>query len=587
MKKRWSTFVLPILWLLSFSLSGQISFTAKANKYVVGENERFTVEFKLNERGSNFNPPDFTHFVVLSGPNPSQVSSFDSRRGRSFSLAYSYYLRPRKKGTFTIGSASIKAGGRTYKTEPLKIEVVEQAAQPANPNDPRALAEANAFFKVQTNKTTVYRGEPLVANYKIYFNTQVGNPQVMEEPDFTGFYKETVELKNIETRNERFGNRRYQAGVVRQIILIPQKTGALSPGEVKMRIPTIVETNRRDFFGFRSRQQVDQEQVERFPRITVKPLPETGRPSSFEGAVGDYSFDVSVSRTELSADESLSLKVSVKGSGNLKLANLPEPELPSAFEAFDPKYKESIRVNQGGMSGSKSNEYLLIPRYGGTYKIPAMEFSFFNPDTERYETLRSKSFEVTVEGGVPSPGTGSAVAAEKEGVSFLGKDILTIKKDLELSQRSAPFFGSRLFYTLLIGMLVLLALLTGLGIYLKNRKVDLTLEKQTKASKKARKHLAKAKKELDAQNIEVFYEALAHALWGYFGDKLNIAPSKLSKETIADKLSAKTIDEALINQATDMLNRAEIARYTGVTGLNSRKDYEDTALMITQMDRHL
>jgi hypothetical protein len=162
---------------------GQIKFTAKANKYVVGENENFVVEFKINERGSNFNEPDLSNFLVISGPNPSQQSSYSNVSGRSFSLSYHYQLRPRKQGTFTIGSASIKAAGDTYRSEPIEIKVVAQAARPKNPNDPQSIAEANTFFKVQTNKRQLYVGEPLIARYKLYTRLDAGSPYINKHPN--------------------------------------------------------------------------------------------------------------------------------------------------------------------------------------------------------------------------------------------------------------------------------------------------------------------------------------------------------------------------------------------------------------------
>lgn len=588
MYKTKSLFYLLIIMCVGFVGYAQIQFTAKANKYVVGQNENFTIEFKINENGRNFKAPDLSDFVVLSGPNPSQYSSYSNVSGRSFSLAYNYQLRPRNRGTFIIGTASIDAAGDTYRTEPMKIAVVTQAAQPANPNDPQAVAAAGAFFRIITNKKTVYRGEPLIASYKLYTKLNVSSPQVRKEPPMSGFYKEDIDLGRITTKAERYKNENFSTGIVRQLVLIPQKTGVLKPGEVEMIIPTVVEAGGRDIFGFRRRQQINQVSIQSYPAITVKPLPENGKPSNFSGAVGDYTFSVTCSKTKLKADESITFKVEMKGSGNIKLASLPKPEFPAAFEAYDPKYKENISVSINGMRGSKSNEYLLVPRYGGKYKIPAMEFSFFNVDRGRYETIKSQPFEITVEGSAANPNAGGAtISAEKEGVTFLGRDILTLKTDLELSKKSKPFFGSGLFYGVLIAGLGLLLLIIALGVYLSNRKVDYTLQRQTKASKKARKRLALAKKELDANNTDGFYEALANALWGYFGDKLNIAPSKLSKEFIGENLKQKGADEASVDRVLAMLSQAEMARYSADASLKPKEDYEEAAVLITKIDAQL
>ncbi|MGB0175681.1 MAG: BatD family protein, partial [Owenweeksia sp.] len=441
--------VLVIAMVLSLAgAQAQVSFKANANRTTVGKNEQFTVEFKVNSKGRNFQAPDFQNFRVVSGPNQNMVNYMDNY-GVHYSLSYSYMLVPREVGTYEIGRATIEVEGETYRTEPLTITVEQTSPRADDPNDPYSIAASNAFLRVLTSKTSVYQGEPLVASYKLYFKTDISRPELLDEPDFTGFYKDNVEIKHINTERDMYNGEAYATGVIRQVVLIPQRSGTIRPGLVEVRIPTQVPSNRRDFFGRRVTQTVNQTASENFPSINVKPLPESGKPSNFGGAVGRYTMDVSLSREELSANESVTLKITVKGEGNLKLVDIPTPEIPNAFEAYDPKFSEKINIGAYGMNGTKTFEYLLIPRYGGTYKIPPVQFSYFDPRTERYQTLSSEEFQVKVTGAPAQPGqanNGGIAASPQEDVNFLGKDILYIKTDPgRLSKAGESFLGSTLF----------------------------------------------------------------------------------------------------------------------------------------------
>ena len=268
---------------------------------------------------------------------------------------------PSNEGAYTIGSAKIEVDGQTYTTKPFQITVTKTSARPKDPNDPYSIAARNAFLKVQASRTSVYVGEPIVASYKIYFKMNISQPELLKEPSYTGFYKENITAKRATTSEERYRDETYQTYKAMEMLLIPQKAGDLKPGTVEMKIPTQIPTRRRDFFGRQLTQTVNQTATTDFPTLRVRALPTKGKPDDFAGAVGSYKMDVSISRNELSANESVTLKVKISGNGNIKLVELPKPEMPNAFEVYDPKYSEKISVNANGMSGSKTYEYLLIP----------------------------------------------------------------------------------------------------------------------------------------------------------------------------------------------------------------------------------
>lgn len=590
--KNGSRKIAAVFLLLLFSvgdLLAQVNFTAGANRTTIGKNEQFTVEFKINSRGNNFEAPSFENFRVLGGPNTSQSTYMDNQ-GMRMNISYSYVLMPMETGVFQIGPARITVDGKVYSTEPIKITVQQTSPRAGDPNDPYSIAAKSAFLRILTSNRSIYQGEPFVASYKLYFKTDIGRPEMLDEPDFTGFFKEDINLNRIETQTDTYEGEMYTTGIIRQMVLIPQKSGSIRPGLVEVRIPTQVPSNRRDFFGRRISQTVNQTATENFPGITVKPLPENGKPSDFSGAVGDFSMDVSVSRKELTANESVTLKIKISGRGNIKLVDAPEPEIPSAFEVYDPKSTENISINASGMSGSKTYEYLLIPRYGGTYKIPEIQFSYFDPGSGSYKTLKSESYEITVTGAPAQPGQASGGIANtpQEEVNFIGKDILYIKtRPGNFQKRDHAFLGSSLFYTLAGGTgLVSLGMLA-FFFFAANRKTDYTKQRQGKAGKVARKHLREAKKELDKGQKDEFYLALSTALWGYFSDRFNIPQSKMNKDVIQEELRSRNIEEQLAERVLQMMNRAEMARFTSMAPSAPAEDYKETAQLITEIESRL
>ena len=580
-----------ILLFISFFASAQVQFKAKSSRYEVGRNEQFQIQFELNSTGNGFKAPDLSNFQVLQGPMRSQSTQIINGR-RSESLTFSYVLRAKKAGTYTIGSASVETGSGAVKSQPIKIKVLEKSQQKSDPNDPYAVAARNAFIKVSPSKYSVYQGEPLTVSYKLFFTQGIGIGRFMVEkqPSYKDFYKEDITIKSINTNQETYKGRTYNMGVIEQKVIIPQRSGKLSPGNLEVQIPTSIPTNKRDrFWGTVITQTINQTSIAEFPTITVKPLPSSGKPSHFSGAVGQYKFEVRASKTELTTDESLSIKVSLEGTGNIKLVDAPTPEIPKSFEVYDPEYKEKIRVTSSGMSGYKTWEYLLIPRYGGTYKIPAMHWSYFDPRTKRYKTVSSEEMVITVTGDANENAKGQGmIASETEKVNFIGKDILFIKTKSEgFTPVNKTFLGSSLYYTLLSIAGILFAGITSFFFLVTRRQKDYGKIRSQKASKMANKHLAEAKKELEQNNRGAFYLALSTALTGYLADKFNIPNSQFSKDHIEETLLKQGVSETIITEVLERLDKSEMARFIGASENSLQQDYEETAELIKQIEEEL
>ena len=568
--------------LLGFSVQAQVEFSASVNQKEVALGQRFAVEFKVNQQGQDFKAPNFHGLQVLGGPNTS-VSTFMDNTGTRYNLTYSYVLKALKTGEYTIDPAFIRVDGRTYRTESITIKVVEQKAE-------RQDAPKDVFLKAYVSDRKVYQGEPLYANYRLYFRNEVFQHSFQEEPDFTGFYRENIEQTRIETKEEYVNGSRYYSADLRKMVLIPQKTGKFDMGNIAMTIPVRVQSRRRDIFGFPISRSENRDLLTPFPDIEVLPLPSTGRPMNFSGAVGQFEMEAELSDSEIDTDGSLSLRLTIKGDGNIKLAELPKIEFPSAFEVFDPEIKENSTVGTYGMRGYKTVEYLLVPRYGGEYKIGPIEFSYFDPKKEKYIRIQSEEFTVKVRGGSLAPQekqSGIMNPRENEQVNFINKEILFIKTKALWRKANAPFLGSTLFW-ILIAVPFFIAT-AGLLLWLRKRQEleQGDLLKVQRAGKVARKRLTKAQKALKENNPEVFYSELETAIWGYFEDKFNMGRSSLNKEELQSQLKDLSVPEDHIQTILGLLQQAEMARFTGLKAEAAQKDYQATAQVLTEMEKLL
>jgi hypothetical protein len=318
-------------------------------------------------------------------------------------------------------------------------------------------------------------------------------------------------------------------------------------------------------------------------------LPSQGQPEGFSGAVGKFSMESFIDKPETKANDPVTLKIKISGKGNIKLIDPPKISFPPDIETYDPKVNDNISTNQSGVSGTRTFEYLLIPRHSGEYKIESFNFSYFDIDKKQYITLNSADFKIKVEKG---SGTESATTivggVNKEDVQLLGKDIRFIKTGkIELKPKGEYFFGSGLFYTLLLIPLLLFAAF--MVFYQKNKKLagNLTLMKSKKANKVARKRLTDAKKFLQEGKKEQFYDEIFKALWGYASDRLVIPMSQLTKENAASALSKKNIDNDLVNKFILTLDNAEFARFAPGASAEMQSMYDNTMELITKLEEEI
>ncbi|MBU2907178.1 BatD family protein [Arenibacter algicola] len=589
-KKYISLFSLLFLGIFSYAQNNEtVTFEMNLSKDVLGINERLRVDFTMNRDGDNFVPPDFEGFRVLMGPSQS-ISSSWVNGVRSFSKTYTYTLAPTARGKFTIKQATIVIKGETYKSLPKEVEVTAAVERPDGEKTVDDVADESLHLVAEISKTSPYLNEAVTVVYKLYASPSIDvtNFRALDNPKYNNFWSQDIPVTKYDVQNTTYDGKSYRSVILKRVVLYPQRTGELEIEPLSLDVSLQIPTNKRDFFGGRIFAQTNKTVSAGNRTINVKPLPTEGKPADFSGAVGEFQFSVTTSKTHLNASESLQAKVAINGKGNLKLFEIPSLNLPSSLEVYDPEFNESVRTTLSGMEGNVSNSYTVVPTFKGKYPIPSIAFSFFNPKTEKYQTLSSGEIMINVLEG-PTSG-----AVDNTGLSSNNKQRVVATGDQFVFNKIKPnltainnnyFFGSTSFFLwwLLPVLLIPLAILFG-----KKREAiasDVEGNKIKRANKLARKYLSAAKKALGSK--ESFYVALEKALHNYLKAKLKIETSEFSKDKIASLLSEKNVDEATREGFVGLLKNCEMARYSPFSDVQMQQDYNKASEVISQLDKQI
>ena len=589
-KKYISLFSLLFLGIFSYAQNNEtVTFEMNLSKDVLGINERLRVDFTMNRDGDNFVPPDFEGFRVIMGPSQS-ISSSWVNGVRSFSKTYTYTLAPTARGKFTIKQATIVIKGETYKSLPKEVEVTAAVERPDGEKTVDDVADESLHLVAEISKTSPYLNEAVTVVYKLYASPSIDvtNFRALDNPKYNNFWSQDIPVTKYDVQNTTYDGKSYRSVILKRVVLYPQKTGELEIEPLSLDVSLQVPTNKRDFFGGRIFAQTNKTVSAGNRKINVKPLPTEGKPADFSGAVGEFQFSVTTSKTHLNASESLQAKVAINGKGNLKLFEIPSLNLPSSLEVYDPEFNESVRTTLSGMEGNVSNSYTVVPTFKGKYPIPSITFSFFNPKTEKYQTLSSGEIMINV---LEGPTSGAAnntgpISNNKQRVVATGDQFVfnKIKPNLTAINNNY-FFGSKSFFLwwLLPVLLIPLAILFG-----KKREAiasDVEGNKIKRANRLAKKYLSAAKKGLGSK--ESFYVALEKALHNYLKAKLKIETSEFSKDKIASLLSEKNVDETTREGFVGLLKNCEMARYSPFSDVQMQQDYNKASEVISQLDKQI
>jgi hypothetical protein len=589
------------------ALAQDASFEAAIDKNPVALGDQFNLSFILNNAGmgggKNMKLPDLSAFHIMSGPNQSSSMQFINGAVSS-SITYSYVLQPKDMGKFPIGAATIEVGGKEYKSRPLTVEVVKGAPRPkqqaaAQGEDVGAQIGDNLFLRASIDRNHVMQGEQINLTFKLYTRVSVSNYGVDKSPTMTGFWGEDIENpKNIALSTETINGKQYRVGIIRRMALFPTQSGTLEIAPMEVTTQVQLQTRSldpfdaffRDPFGRTVNYKVKSDPL----KVKVDPLP-SGAPASFKGAVGKFTMSTTVDRRSTKTNEPVTLKVTISGTGNIKILEVPELELPKDFEQYPPKVSDNINRQEGKISGSKTFEYLLIPRYPGQKSIKPLAFSFFDPGKRQYTTLQSPQIELHVEQGTASS-TPVIAGGNREDVQMLSRDIRFIKvAQPSLVRRGDQPYTSGLFIALMTLPFIGLA---GSLVYARQRQaevLDAAGFRNRRALKVARKGLKQAEVLLGAkdagsatQKLE-FYSEVARATQKYLSDKLNIQQAELSLERVAELLAGKSINPAIAKSLKTVWETCEMARFapTSLESTAMQKTYDDAQWMIVELERTL
>lgn len=584
----------------------EVVFTAEAPRVVVmGQN--FNVVYSSNAETKDLRIAEFDDFEILSGPFTSTMSSTTIVNGQyssSTTYRFTYVLAPKKTGTFTIPPATAIIKNEKRYSNSLTIKVLPADQQPrsnaaqdasedrsASNSSSRSVSSDLVFVRVIPSKTRVYEQESLTLTYKLYTKVEIADFKNPKFPEFKGFMAQEIEVpQHRQWDLENYNGSNYRTVVLKQTVLFPQETGSLTIGKGSFDIVARVRNSNPkvrsifdDFFDTYS--EVNKSITSNSLTIQVDPLP-AGKPRDFCGVSGDLRMTSSITSTKVKANDAVTIKIRISGKGNLKMIPTPELTFPADFEVYDPKVDNAFKNSADGVSGTKTIEYLVIPRYAGTFEIPATTVSYYDLGTRSYKTLRTEVYKLDVAKG--DGGDGSTVVGnytDQEKVRMLGSDIRYLKTNVKLHRGMSLMYGKSWFW---LGYLIPL-LFFGVMFVINRKQIkankDAARVRNRKASKVAVKRLKQAGIYMKHGKKDLFYDEVLKALWGYTSDKLNIPLSVLTKETIENQLIDSNVSEDIRKQYMDILQTCEYARYApGSDSHAMDKLYEKTLDVMNKME---
>jgi hypothetical protein len=598
-----------------------VQFTAQS-KPVAAVGETFTLIYTLNAQGSNFRGPNIQGLDMLSGPNTSTSSSIRMVNGStsmSITYTFTYLLQATREGTFPIPAATVTVNGRQFSSNALSIKVIKnsnvsgaqnqsnagQSKGTGSPSGGVSGTSNDVYVKAFASNAAPLQGEGIVITYKIFTKVPIAQINISKLSSFSGFWSQNLMKENdkLQQTTQVIDGEQYVVADIRKIALFPLKSGRLVIDPLELACVAQVRRQGKtrtgdpffdDFFNdsfFNSGVANVEKTLKSNPVIiTVRPLPEEGKPVDFSGAVGTFTLHSEVDKTRLKTNEAVTLKCTISGKGNIQLIDKLNLTFPPDFETYDPKVTSDIQTTAAGISGNQIFEYLMIPRKPGKFTIKPLVFSYFDLDKKRYVTLTSPEFSLDVEKGTGEAGAViSYSGANKEEIKYIGSDIRHIKdNEIILAPVGYRFFGSVGFWLLLAIPLLLFLLFLFLWRKLAARRSDTVLMKNIRATKIARKRLQKADEFLKLKKQDDFYIAISQALWGYLSDKFSIPMSELSIDSVHEALVQKNVNEMIITQFIGTLNNTDFARFApGEKSVNMERIYNEALEIISKIEREL
>ena len=589
--KRLSTIIIFLLAIIP--MMAQIRVSAP-QQVAVGEQFRLqytisTTDVKGFRAGSI---PDA--FEVLMGPSTSTQQSIQMINGhttQSSSVTYTYILAAVKKGSFVISGAHATVNGKSMFSNSVKITVSGnaqnqqygmQGGSQVRPSGSH-ISGNDLFIKVSANKTRVHEQEPILLTYKVY--TQVELTQLEGKmPDLTGFHTQEIPLPQQKSFHiETVNGRPYRCVTWSQYLMYPQMTGKLQIPSITFKGIVVQENRNVDpfeafFNGGSGYVEKKRNIIAQGMTVQVDPLPQ--KPSNFSGGVGKFTISASLDHPKVKAGDPVKVRIVVGGNGNLKLIKQPELVLPKDFDKYDAKVTDKTKLTASGLTGNMLYDVLIVPRNQGKYQLQPIELTYFDTSANKYKTVRTSPMILEVEKGSGKVGDVADYSQPKD------KDIRFIHNGApEVVKPNDYFFGSTLY--IILNALVVLIFFVLLIVFRKQamEMANIDAMRGKKANKVAGKRLKLAAKLMAAGKSSEFYDEVLRALWGYVADKLSIPVSKLSRENISEKLSARNASQSDIDTFLEALDECEFERYApGDAAGNMQKTYDKAVSAITNIE---
>ena len=616
----------------------QVKFSVVCPNTKIGKNDVLQIQFKIENAKSvdNITPPPFNNFTIESGPN--QESSQSNVNGKiSQYVAIGFTLSPNSTGKFTIGPATATADGKDFKTAPITIEVVkgsivqsqtnnsQQSLLPPLPNLNFDLPPApdnhqfddyilkpgenvaektakNLFIKLNVSKTSCFVGEPIVATYQLYTRLP-SETTITDVPSFNGFSVNDLDVNN-DANLEKYNGRLYKVYTIRKVELYPLQAGniTLDPMAASNKVTFVKsqylnQQNNNSFFdifqNFGSDAVPPEGLVEQnvtlksTPQvISVKPLPAENKPAGFLGAVGNFSILASLEKNNFTTDDAGTLKLTLSGKGNIQLINAPVIRWPAGIDGYDAKVKDDVDKKQVPMSGSKIFSYPFTVSKAGKYKIDSISFSFFDPETFSYKTLKTATLEVDVKKGKGIQN--NSLANNSQTNTGLGN----------IFSNGIELIGG---IVLAAGIILLIIILL-----IKRNKKEGSLEKsikvddlenaaQTAIAKKEEEKfsvredpLAQVHERLLAKDSKGFYHTLDASLHKYLSAKFNVPTNEMSKKRLNEELDKCNVSLGTSLMLNSLMEEVEINLYAPSSNVNQLNNvFEKASEVVSLLDKQV
>ena len=571
-------FLILFLSLNSLIVCSQVNFEASVSKSKLALNERLRVDFVMNQNGDNFSPPKFDNFQIIGGPNQSIKTSYVNGE-RKFSKTYSYFLKPLTKGRLKINQASIEIDGEIYKSLQIEVLITDSVQQPSDATT-QYYNDDDIELRALISKGSPYLNEPITVVYKLYYKApiNISDARETETPKFKDFWSQTIKIPQLKVQREIFKGQNYNVVEWRKVVLYPQKIGDLEISPLSLNLVLDVPTDKRDFFGNVIYDQTSQLISTGMRRIIVKDLPKQGKPNSFSGAVGKFEFDVILNKNSLRATESFQAELKVKGNGNLKLFDLPDILVPNSMELFEPEREELISTNLSGMSGSVSKLFTVIPRFQGNFPIEEVEFSYFDPNTEKYKILKSPRLTIDVYDG---PVISNTITNDNSNIITSSDSFRFIKLNGNLKEvKNDIFFQSQFFYAIVTTPFILLLSFLLFTTYKRNKK-ESSFELIRNEERKINKMIDSAKESIGDK--VTFYDKIEKAIIKSIMVKFSIRMESLNKEKIQQIGQEKGLIKDDVLLIIKLIENCEKAKYSRSSNSLMNKDLESAKQVISSI----